>query len=337
MPHDTMRAIAYHDHGDPSQLALVEAPMPVPQEGEVRVRVKAAALNGFDPMMLAGATGLKTPLPMIPCGDCAGIVDVVGPGVSGVAKDARVSVYPILPVKGMMGETTPGAACEFICVPVSALVAMPVGVSFEDAAALPVAYGTALRMVETRGRVRVGDKVLILGAAGGVGVAALQLCKALGAYVIAGASSAEKCARLKALGADETVDTSQDWRKALIARHGKPAFYGEPSGVDVIINYVGGDTWVDSLKVLKNEGRILVCGASAGHDPKEDLRYIWSFEQSIIGCNGWSPVDQAELLLRVADGRLKPVIDSARPLEQLPAAMADLIARRTVGKAVILL
>jgi alcohol dehydrogenase len=337
MTQQMMRAVLYHEHGDPSRLKLGALPVPAPAEGEVRVQLKAAALNGFDPMMLAGATGLKTPLPMVPCGDCAGVVDTLGPGVEGVAIGAHVSIYPILPVKGMMGETTPGAACEYICVPASALIAIPDGVSFEAAAALPVAYGTALRMVETRGAVRAGEKVLILGAAGGVGVAALQLCKALGAYVIAGASSAEKCARLQALGADETLDTSQDWRKALIARHGKPAFYGVPGGVDAIVNYVGGETWIDSLKVLKNQGRMLVCGASAGHDPQEDLRYIWSFEQAIIGCNGWTPADQAELLARVADGRLSPVIDSARPLEALPQAMADLIARRTVGKAVVLL
>jgi alcohol dehydrogenase len=183
MTQETMRAIVYHDHGDPSRLTLAELPAPEPSEGEVRVRVKAAALNGFDPMMLEGATGLKTPLPMIPCGDCAGVVERLGPGVKDIALGARVSVYPILPVKGMMGETTPGAACTFICVPKSALIPMPDDVSFEDAAALPVAYGTALRMVETRGAIQRGEKVLILGAAGGVGVAAQPKARLLAFHV----------------------------------------------------------------------------------------------------------------------------------------------------------
>lgn len=332
----TMRAIQYDAHGGIDQLKLREVPCPRPAEGEVLIRVGAAALNGFDPMMLDGSTGLKTPFPMTPCGDFAGEVAALGGGVTDWSVGQRVCPYPILPVKGMMGETTPGAACDYIAVPAEVLIEMPDAVSFEDAAAMPVAYGTALRMIETRGDVQAGEKVLVLGAGGGVGVASIQFAKARGAYVIAAASGAQKLGKLAEIGADETLDTSQaDWRKTLISRHGKPAFFGEPGGMDVIINYVGGPTWVDSLKCLKNEGRILVCGASAGHDPKEDLRYIWSFEQSIVGSNGWSMADQAELLARVAANRFKPVIHEVYPLADTARAMDDLAKRKVIGKAVI--
>ena len=334
----TMKAVLFDQHGTPEDLNWRDTDTPRPDKDEVLIRVRAAALNGFDPMMLSGETGLKTPFPMTPCGDFAGEIAALGDGVSDWRIGDRVNPYPILPVKGMMGETTPGAAAEYVCVPASVLIKMPDAVSFEDAAAMPVAYGTALRMMETRGDVQAGEKVLVLGAGGGVGVASIQFAKARGAYVIAAASGAHKLDRLKAIGADETLDTAdRGWRKTLISRHGKPAFYGEPGGMDVIINYVGGPTWVDSLKCLKNEVRILVCGASAGHDPKEDLRYIWSFEQSIVGSNGWSMEDQAELLARVARGDFKPVMHSVRPASEIATSFKELINREVIGKQVITL
>ncbi|MEM7007488.1 MAG: zinc-binding dehydrogenase [Pseudomonadota bacterium] len=334
----TMMAVQFDQHGGTEKLTWREADTPVPSSDEVLIRVRAAALNGFDPMMLSGETGLKTPFPMQPCGDFAGEIVSLGSGVQGWSIGDRVNPYPILPVKGMMGETTPGAAAEYVCVPASVLIKMPDEISFEDAAAMPVAYGTALRMIETRGNVKEGEKVLVLGAGGGVGVASIQFAKARGAYVIGAASGAHKLQALSDIGADETLDTSnREWRKELVSRHGKPAFYGEPGGMDVIINYVGGPTWVDSLKCLRNEGRILVCGASAGHDPQEDLRYIWSFEQSIVGSNGWSMDDQAELLDRVAKRLFKPVIHSTRPASDIAASFDELINRQVIGKQVVTL
>lgn len=331
-----MRAVKYAQHGGSEALRLVETPTPRCDVHEVLVRVRACALNGFDPMMLAGSTGLKVPLPMTPCGDFAGEIAAMGDRVAGWSLGDRVCPYPILPGKGMMGETTPGAASEYVVVPADALIAIPDAVSDTDAAAMPCAYGTALRMVETRGRISAGEKVLILGASGGVGVAAIQFAKRLGAYVIAGASDEDKLAKLMAIGADETLNTGdREWRKTIIARHGRPAFFGESGGVDVVINYIGGGTWVESLKCLAKGGRILVCGASAGYDPAEDLRYIWSFEQSIVGSNGWSMEDQAILLSRVAQGDFEPVIHEVYPTHELPRAMDDMIARKVIGKAVI--
>jgi NADPH:quinone reductase-like Zn-dependent oxidoreductase len=158
---------------------------------------------------------------------------------------------------------------EYCRVAAEQLVAMPDGVSFEDAAALPVAYGTAHRMLITQRTVKTGDKVLVLGASGGVGTGCVLLAKMLGAEVIACASSAEKLARLKAIGADAAIDyTKTDWSRWAVEKYGKPQRRSFDGGVDVVINFTGGDTWVPSLRCLKRGGKLLVCGATAGYDPK---------------------------------------------------------------------
>src|SRR5262249_28133604 len=172
------------------------------------------------------------------------------------------------------------------------LIAMPAKVSFEDAAALPVAYGTAHRMLITHDTVKAGERVLVLGASGGVGTGCVILAKMLGAHVIACASSTEKMARLKELGADEAIDYTQvDFSKWAVEQYGKPQRRSYEGGVDVVINFTGGDTWLPSLRCLKRGGKLLVCGATAGYDPKEDLRYIWSFELKVIGSNSFYDED----------------------------------------------
>jgi alcohol dehydrogenase len=334
-----MKAITFAAHGGVEQLNLVDLPTPEPGDGEVRVRVRACALNGFDPMMLSGSTGLKVPLPMVPCGDVAGVVDALGPGTSQgpYAPGQPVLIHPILPGRGMMGEVTPGGACEYVCVPASALVPVPPGVRFEQAAALPVAYGTAWRMLTARGGLKAGETMLVLGAGGGVGVACVQFGKRLGARVIAAATGAEKAERLRALGADEVIDTQNgEFRKALFALVGKPSYVDGSGGVDVLVNYLGGSTWVDGLKCVRRHGRVLVCGATLGYDPPHDLRYLWSFEQTVIGSNGWTPEDLRTLLAMVAAGELDPALHSARPLAELPQQMQQLIDRKVFGKSVLL-
>src|SRR5208337_137254 len=174
-----------------------------------------------------------------------------------------------------------------------------------------------------------------LGATGGVGVCCVQLAVAAGAEVIACGSSASKAAKLRELGAARVIDTSkEDFLKVVHAQYEKPSFRGG-GGVDVVVNYIGGDTWVPSLKCLTQRGRLLVCGATAGYDPKEDLRYIWSFEHTIIGSDGWSLEDQVTLMNMVVAGSLKPVIHSIRPLVETPQAMRELIDRKVFGKTVL--
>lgn len=335
-----MKAALFDRHGGPDALYIGDLPMPDLPEDHILVRVRAVALNGFDPMMLEGSTGLKTPFPMVPCGDFSGTIEQVGSAVKTNWQTGQaVTGYPILPQKGMMGEVTLGAACDYVAIPESCVVAVPDGVSHEEAAAMPVAYGTAYRMMTKRAGLKSGERVLILGATGGVGVAAIQLSKNAGCEVIACASGAEKAEKLKDLGADDVIDTRQDdFLSAIRTRYGKPAYSGEgQGGVDVLVNYIGGDTWVPGIKCVRKHGRILVCGATAGYDPQTDLRYIWSFEHSVIGSNGWSPQDQADILQLAAKDELRPVLHAVRPIEEIADAYQDLMDRKVVGKSVLTL
>jgi alcohol dehydrogenase len=331
-----MRAAIYERHGTTDEIVVRAVADPVAGPGEALVRVRAVALNAFDPMMLAGATGLKVPLPMIPCGDYAGEVVALGAGVFAPAIGQRVSGYPILPEVGMMGEVVSGAAAELVAVPAQTLIPIPDAVGFEQAAALPVAYGTAHRMMRVRGAVAHGETVLVLGAAGGVGVACVQMAVAAGARVIAVAGGPDKRAKLEALGAWATIDSAAPLREAVTELVGRPRYGVAEGGVDLLVNFIGGDGFADSLKCLRTNGRALVCGATAGFLAPVDLRYLWSFEQQLIGSNGWSMADQETLLAEVAAGRLEPVIHAVRPLDEIATAIQELIDRRVFGKSVLL-
>ena len=330
-----MRAAYFESHGPTANIKVGERPAPELGAEDVLIRVRAASVNGFDPMVLQGTTGLRTPLPMIPLGDCAGEVVATGAEVEGFAVGDRVCPFPFVAGEGMTGETRLGVAAEYARFPYRNLIRMAEGVSFEQAACLPIAYGTAYRMLYARGTVRAGERVLILGATGGVGVSAIQLAKAIGCEVVACGNAPWKLAKLREIGADQVIDTScEDFVAAVHAAFGKPKMLGG-GGVDVVINYIGGDTWADSLKCLRRGGRLLTCGATAGYDPPEDIRYIWTFELNVLGCNGWMPSDQIALLDMVAGGRLEPRIHDVRDLDGVAGAIQDLIDRKVFGKLVI--
>jgi alcohol dehydrogenase len=225
---------------------------------------------------------------------------------------------------------------EYCAVSADQLIRMPDAVSFEDAASLPVAYGTAHRMMITHDTVKAGERVLVLGASGGVGTGCVLLAKMLGAEVIACASSDEKLARLKAMGADEVVDyTKTDWSRWAVEKYGKPQRRSYDGGVDVVINFTGGDTWVPSLRCLKRGGKLLVCGATAGYDPKEDLRYVWSFEIKIIGSNSFYDDNLSALMDLISAGKIKPVIDKVLPLEQAREGLRLIESREVIGKVIV--
>ena len=190
-------------------------------------------------------------------------------------------------------------------------------------------------MLGERGELREGETLLILGATGGVGTGCIQLAKRAGAEVVATGSADWKLARLLELGADHVIDTSkQDFVSAIHERYGKPRMFGG-GGVDVVVNYVGGDTWARALRCLGPRGRMLTCGASAGYDPPTDMRFIWSFEQTIVGSNGWLPDDQRAVLELVAKGELEPEIHAVRPLDEIAASIQELIDRKVLGKIVL--
>jgi NADPH:quinone reductase-like Zn-dependent oxidoreductase len=334
---NTMRALVLRKHGGLEDLEVVsDYPVPKAVDGHVVIRVRASSFNYHDVFTMRGMPGIKVPLPVVIGLDMAGEIFAVGPGVAGWKAGDRVLVNPVNKMKGLMGEMLDGGMAEYCLVAADQLVAMPAGVSFEQAAALPVAYGTAHRMLITHDTVKKGERVLVLGASGGVGTGCVLLAKMLGAEVIACASSEGKLARLKQIGADEVIDyTKVEWSKWAVEKYGKPQRRSNDGGVDVVINFTGGDTWVPSLRCLKRGGKLLVCGATAGYDPKEDLRYVWSFELKIIGSNSFYDDNLKGLMELIQAGKIKPVIDKVLPLEQAREGLRLIQDREVIGKVVV--
>jgi alcohol dehydrogenase len=332
-----MKALVLRQHGGLENLEVVtDKPIPAAVDGHVVIRVRASSFNYHDVFTVRGMPGIKVPLPVIIGLDMAGEIAEVGAGVTGWKVGDRVLVNPVNKKKGLMGEMLDGGMAEYCLVAADQLVAMPAGVTFEEAASLPVAYGTAHRMLITHDTVKKGERVLVLGASGGVGTGCVLLAKMLGAEVIACASSAEKLARLKAMGADEVVDyTKTDWSKWAVEKYGKPQRRSYDGGVDVVVNFTGGDTWVPSLRCLKRGGKLLVCGATAGYDPKEDLRYVWSFEIKIIGSNSFYDDNLKGLMELIQHGKMKPVIDKVLPLSEAREGLRLIQDREVIGKVVV--
>jgi alcohol dehydrogenase len=333
-----MKAVYFDEHGGPEVLRYGDVPTPDPRPGWVRVKVNACGLNYLDIFARRGMHGIRVELPGITGADCAGSVDALGDGVSGFAIGDRVLVYP--PHMDwengkfeLMGENRPGAFAEYCVARASQLMRLPREVSDEEAASLPTAYGTAYRMMTTRGAVQAGEKVLVLGASGGVGNAAVLFAKLAGAYVIAAAGSADKCERLRALGADETIDYSRtDFEEYIRSRTGSLLRGG---GCEVVVNFTGGDTWARSIRCVKRKGRLLTCGGTAGYFPPTDIRYIFMAEMDIRGSTGWTFAEQQAVLDLVAQRRLKPAIGAVFPLSQGIDAVRALEGRDFFGKIIV--
>jgi alcohol dehydrogenase len=332
-----MKAVVLKQHGAIDSLEYVtDFPDPKAVSGHVVIRVGATSFNYHDIFTVRGMPGIKVPMPMIIGLDIAGEILEVGAGVAGWKAGDRVLVNPLNKQKGLMGEMMHGGLAEKCLVAADQLIRMPDGVSYEQAAALPVAYGTAHRMIITHDTIRKGEKVLVLGASGGVGTGCVLLAKMLGAEVIACASSADKIQRLKDLGADHVINYKDtDFSKWAIEKFGKPQRRNYEGGVDVVINFTGGDTWAPTLKCVKRGGKILVCGATAGFDPKEDLRYIWSFELKVIGSNSFYDENLKALMDLIVQGKMKPVIDEVLPLAKAAHGLKLIEDREVFGKVIV--
>jgi alcohol dehydrogenase len=334
-----MKAAVIYEHGPAGSIQIVnDFPDPVPEPGDVVIKVGASSLNYHDIFTRNSMPGIKITMPAIMGLDFAGEIVELGSEVTGWKVGQRVMIDPVDRIgnRGLMGETTHGGLAEYCRVSAHQLVPLPDSVSYEAASCLPVAYGTALRMMYTIGDVKEGEKVLILGASGGVGTCCVQLAKNRGCQVIACASSQSKLDRLSDLGADHLVNyIDEDFVKWVYRKFEKPHRRKFDSGVDVVVNFTGGDTWVPSLKVLHRGGKVLTCGATAGYDPAEDLRFIWTFELQILGSNGWMQDDLTELLGMLEDGSLIPVIDKTLPLEEVNEAFRLLEDREVFGKVVL--
>jgi len=323
-----MKAAVIEKQGGVENIAYRDWPDPEPGPRDVVVRVRACGLNYLDIFVRRGMPGLPVPMPFISGGDVAGVIEAVGSEVDRWRPGDRIVLNP-QSEEGMLGEELLGGMAELVRSPASNVIPLPDELSFEVGAAVPINYGTSNRMLLTHARLEAGETVLILGASGGVGIAALQIAKNLGATVIAATSSAAKAARLLELGADHVIDYSvEDFSRATWALTGK-------TGVDVVVNFTGGDTWVPSLRCLRPQGRLVTCGATAGHDPQTDLRFIWVRELRILGSNSYSQEDIASAVRDVAAGRLQPVITEVMPLARLAEAETLMERRDFFGKIVL--
>ncbi len=323
-----MRALVCREWGPPSGLRVEAIDDPLPRAGEVRVRVEAAGLNFPDGLMVQGKYQFRPPLPFVPGMELAGVVDRVGDGVDGLA-----------PGDPVMASTSTGAFAELCVVPAAQVTRRPAALPADVAAAALLTYGTTLHALEDRARLRPGDTLLVLGAGGGVGTAAVALGKLLGARVIAAASSGARLELCRRLGADETVDYSaEDLRervKALTAGR----------GVDVVFDPVGGALSEAALRSTGWGGRFLVVGFASGEIPRIPMNLALLNARSILGVfwGDWTrrePRLAAEALGRIAawivEGRISPVVTARLSLDAVPAALDDLLGRRVLGKLVAL-
>lgn len=305
-----------------------ETPTPDPGPGQVRVAIQAASLNFPDLLTIQGKYQARPPLPFVPGAEFAGVVEAVGDGVRQCKPGDRVAA---------LGGT--GGFATHACVDAARVLPLPPGFAIDDAAAFALTYGTSHHALVDRGALRAGETVLVLGAAGGVGSAAVQIAKAVGARVIAAASTPEKCAFCRRLGADETIDYGrEDLREAVKRLTGG-------RGIDVVYDPVGGDLAEPALRLVGWRGRYLVIGFAQGDIPALPLNLPLLKGSAIVGVF-WgefvrrepeaSAAALAELARWYAQGRVKPAIDRRYPLRELPAAFERMASRQVQGKLVML-
>ena len=308
-----------------------DAPDPAPGPGEVLVRLRASALNHLDVWIRKGLPSV--PKPRILGADGAGVVEALGEGVSGFEAGQPVVINPGIDAGDgrihVIGEHGDGTNAELIAVPATNVYPLPDGLSFAEAAAFPLVFETAYRMLVTRAQLQPGEWVLVWGIGGGVATAAHTIAKALGARTIVTSSSDEKLRRARELGADATVNHAHGDVRAAV----REATDGR--GADVVVEHVGEATWRTSLDVAAVEGRITVCGATTGSNPPAALHRIWWKQLSILGSSMGTKADFEAVYDLVASGRVRPVVDEVLPLEEVRTAHARLEAGEQIGKIVL--
>lgn len=341
-----MRAAVLTGHGGPEVVEVVDnLPIPEPGAGEIRLKIKAAALNRLDLWVRLGWPGLNLDMPHVICADGAGVVDKLGPGVSGYEPGDRVSINPTIVDPNspalltgienqsrihILGESTRGVASEYAVIPARNLLKLPDHVSYEEAAAVGLVYLTAWHSLMTRGNLRAGESVLIVGAGGGVNSASIQIAKLAGAKVYVVGSTAEKCQQARELGADVTINREDEpsWSKAMYKMTNK-------QGVDVVIDNVGQATLNDSIRSARIGGRILIVGNTSGFNVEIDIRQIFARQISIIGSTMGPHQDYIRVMNLIFDGALKPIIGAVKPLEEARAAQQMLAEFEVFGKVVL--
>jgi NADPH:quinone reductase-like Zn-dependent oxidoreductase len=340
-----MKAVVFNQHGGPEVLQYVDVPNPRPGPGEVLIEVKATSINHIDIFLRRGMPGIKVPLPKIVGSDAAGIIRELGRDVSGLTPGQRVTINPGIACGhcefcsagfgsqcvswAMVGENRDGAYAEFVVVPAHVVLPIPDHISFEEAAAAPLVFLTAWSMMVGKGNIRPGEDVLVLGAGAGVGTAAIQIAKLVGCRVFATASNAEKLQRAKELGADFLINyTREEFDKTIRDLTNK-------RGVDIVVDYIGADTWVRSLRSARRGGRVLTCGATTGFAPQTDLRHIFFRQVQVLGSTMGSHREFLDVMKCVFRGQLKPVIDRVLPLPEAGKGHELIEQRAVFGKIVL--
>jgi NADPH:quinone reductase-like Zn-dependent oxidoreductase len=340
-----MKAVAIRAHGGPEAVNLEDLPDPRPGPGQVVVAVEAAALNHLDIWVRKGWPGLKLAFPHVLGSDVAGVVEAVGAGVDGVKAGDAVVVNPSLGCGrcerclsgeenlcrrfAILGEHVSGGQAEKLAVPARNVLPKPARLSFEEAAAVPLTFMTAWHALVARARVRPGETVLVHAAGSGVGVAAVQIAKLLGARVIATAGSDAKLEKARGLGADEVVNyETQDFVQEVRRLTDK-------KGAEVVFEHVGKKTWEQSILAAAIGGRIVTVGATTGYDPLTDLRHVFFRQLSILGSTMGTAGELVEVLRFVGEGKLRPVVDRVLPLADARAAQALLADRAQFGKIIL--
>jgi len=340
-----MKAIVIPRHGGPEVLELRDVPRPEPGPGEVLVRVRACALNHLDLWSRGGIPGIQFPLPLIPGSDIAGEIAAAGAGATRVKLGEKVVLSPGVGCGQcaacssgndsqcrwykLIGYMRDGGCAEYVVAPEANALPMPEGLSFEEAAAVPLVFLTAWHMLITRAQLKPGEDVLILGAGSGIGSAAIQIAKLVGARVIATAGNPAKFEKARALGADEMIDHGkQDIAEEARRLTGK-------RGVDVVFEHVGKATWEQSIKSLVTAGRLVTCGATTGREGQTDLRLLFARQLSLLGSYMGSRGELFHVLKLVGEKKLQPVVDRVLPLEQVRAAHEVMERREQFGKVVL--
>ena len=331
--------------GGPEVLRLGEIETPEPGPGEVRVQLRAAAVNHLDVWVRKGVANPKLLFPHVPGADGAGVVDAVGPGVEEELLGKAVVLNPgvscghceaclsgadnLCPAYGILGEHRMGTYAEYVVVPRANLVEKPKNLSFEEAASFPLTFLTAWQMVVDKLKVQPGETLLVMAAGSGVGVAAIQIAKLFGARVIAAAGSEEKLRRARELGADATVN----YREAGWHRRVREITGGK--GVDAVADSTGREFWQGVIKATKNGGRIALVGATSGYEAITPLAHVFYRQLTIYGSTMGSKSRLFKIARFFAEGRLRPVIGEIFPLERAAEAQARLEARAAFGKLVL--
>ncbi|HET9528254.1 MAG TPA: zinc-binding dehydrogenase [Pyrinomonadaceae bacterium] len=340
-----MKAVIFRQHGGPDVLECADVPEPRIRANEVLVQVKACALNHLDIWARGGLRGIEIPLPHILGNDVAGVVKEAGELVTWVNAGDEVMVQPgvscghceaclsghdnFCPEYDIIGYRRDGGYAEFIAVPGVNIIPKPAKLSWEEAAALPLVTVTAWHMLVTRANVQPGETVLVHAAGSGVGSIAIQVAKLRGARVITTASTDEKLAHARELGADETVNyTGSDWPKEVRRLTGR-------KGVDVVVEHTGAATWPGSIATLKHNGRLVTCGATSGYDAQTDLRQVFYRHLNILGSFMGSKAELLEAMKFVEQGRIRAVVDRVLPLSEARQAHELIENRAQFGKIVL--